>query len=459
MTTSSTVAPKTRRRWPVPQFSLGAALFAMTLCAVGLWYWYRVPFEVVHEQVRYDFSHDPLDFGDEHLVKQTEVVHRTWGGKTVRNGWLATYKNDHCIAKEEFREDVRHGAYRRWHEDGMALVEGQFERGLPQGHWVYHLDFDQRLPPATQRKWVKQPSGKMARSGEKIPFGGGFPLGREQQPLPKISRGRCQAQYDRGLPDGEWEWVDPDENVYLKITFDKGRFIKADPSFHNPAIGELLTFSGVEADRDRIGMLRPVNAHYVDVPLVAMVEVLAERTKTRFALDARRLEESGVNIDTRVSCRFDNLPLAFALEKMVQPLPLAIHYRYSLVTVTAKESLTAWQDPTHVSRIVLPPGSTLERVWNQPVKADFVETPLKEACKFLSQSVGVDPAFDFSQVHLDNFELLPVTHSLSGLTYKDALASMLDHIGCQARLEGETIVVELQENNSSPRTTESTTDR
>jgi len=207
----------------------------------------------------------------------------------------------------------------------------------------------------------------------------------------------------------------------------------------------LLMFRGDDAGRDRFGMLRTINEHYVDVPLKDIVHLMAELANTGIVLDARRLEEAGVNIDTPVSCRMENLPLALALEKLLEPLPLAVHFRYGLVTVTAKDSLTAWQDPTRVSQIVPPSGSALGRAWNQPVMADFIEIPLKQACRVMSQSVGVEPEFDFSKVYLDNFEQLPITHALSGLAYKDALASMLDGIGCKARLDGESIIVELQD--------------
>src|SRR5262245_17866738 len=42
-------SPAWRSRWPSwlrPRFGLGALLLLVTLCAVGAWYWWRLPFEV-----------------------------------------------------------------------------------------------------------------------------------------------------------------------------------------------------------------------------------------------------------------------------------------------------------------------------------------------------------------------------------------------------------------------------
>jgi hypothetical protein len=106
-------ATKTSRRWFVPRFSLAAALLTLTLVAVGLWYWFRVPFEIVHE---------------ENGRREVETVCRTWNG-TIRHGPRLVYLDGRLSLVEHYRNGVAHGSWKWFDPAGNAYLEAEFDRG------------------------------------------------------------------------------------------------------------------------------------------------------------------------------------------------------------------------------------------------------------------------------------------------------------------------------------------
>src|SRR5262245_46544793 len=101
--TSAAVA--TRRRF-APRFSLAASLVAMTLCATGLWYWYRVPFEVVHSLYPPGTRRSPNQAAAEPAkMQETETLRRTWGG-TIRHGPRRIEFDGRLLSLENYSEGV-----------------------------------------------------------------------------------------------------------------------------------------------------------------------------------------------------------------------------------------------------------------------------------------------------------------------------------------------------------------
>lgn len=104
---------KTPRRWYLPRFSLAAALITLSLVAVGLWYWFRVPFEIVHE---------------EKDRREVETVLRTWNG-TIRHGPRLVYLDGRLSLVENYRNGVAHGSWKWFDPAGKAYLEAEFDRG------------------------------------------------------------------------------------------------------------------------------------------------------------------------------------------------------------------------------------------------------------------------------------------------------------------------------------------
>jgi hypothetical protein len=97
-----------------PRFSLAAAFFVITLSAVALWYWYRVPFQLVHAPHKGSM--------------EVETVHRTWEG-TVRHGPRSVSIDGQPRALEHYREGIADGPWEWRGEDGQVLLAAEFHRG------------------------------------------------------------------------------------------------------------------------------------------------------------------------------------------------------------------------------------------------------------------------------------------------------------------------------------------
>lgn len=106
--------PARRPIWLRPRFSLAAALLAITLCAVGLWYWYRVPFEVTTNTST--------------ARREVESVRRTWEG-TVRHGPRRIFEHDRLLLEENYADGQAHGKWTWFDAGGKSYLSAEFQRG------------------------------------------------------------------------------------------------------------------------------------------------------------------------------------------------------------------------------------------------------------------------------------------------------------------------------------------
>jgi hypothetical protein len=106
--------PARRRVWFLPRFSLAAALLTITLCSIGLWYWYRVPFEV------------STDFST--ARREVATVRRTWDG-LVRHGPRRIYEHDRLLLVENYADGQPHGKWEWLDAAGKAYLAAEFRRG------------------------------------------------------------------------------------------------------------------------------------------------------------------------------------------------------------------------------------------------------------------------------------------------------------------------------------------
>src|SRR5262245_5693002 len=108
-TSSPTTAKPSRVRW---RYSLRALLIFFTLTCVGVWYWYRVPF-----QGEIDQSKEPGGFwwketsGKVQLGRQVERYRRVLSGKPIREGLTEIFDREgRRIGEEHWREGSLHGS-------------------------------------------------------------------------------------------------------------------------------------------------------------------------------------------------------------------------------------------------------------------------------------------------------------------------------------------------------------
>ncbi|MEX2175323.1 MAG: hypothetical protein WD872_13255, partial [Pirellulaceae bacterium] len=146
MTTSSSSTSTTLRprRLPRLRFGLSTLMAVMTLCAVGAWYWWRVPFRVEQTDARGN--------------RTVETVRRLWGGKTIRSGlWERSHPTFGKLASRTYREGVLHGPACDWDIFGQIVAQGEYRGGKKHGRWTeYHgvpsaADSDPTASPLAQQ--------------------------------------------------------------------------------------------------------------------------------------------------------------------------------------------------------------------------------------------------------------------------------------------------------------------
>lgn len=375
-----------RRRWPLPRFSLAAALVAMTLCAVGLWYWFRVPFEVVHQ----------IDKGR----REVETVHRTWNG-TVRHGQRRIYLNGKLYFVENYRDGVPHGQWEWMDGTGRNYITAEFQTGKLASLQA-SKECDQRLAKLLAAGVIDDP-GMVKKLFEP-----------------------CRLSFNR---------------TPLKDAMD----ILMDSHTIQISCQQLREPMGyVEFGNDGSIVAADATAE-IDRPLFADLAV-----RDRMIRFVRGPKSPGAKLairkyDALVSTEAGDVPLIVAFGRILQPRGLVCDYRYGMLWIAPREEAGKWLDPTGVSMIVPPPGTALELAWHKTVKIDFLETPLRDACAAIEQHSGVK--FDLSHLPpnllgADSEALL--TFYFGSVPFRHALGAMLEESDLQAKLNGETIVIELQ---------------
>ena len=81
---------------------------------MGLWYWFRVPFEVEHQVDK--------------ERREVETVRRTWGG-TVRHGPRRIFAGERLLFVENYRDGVPHGRWEWLDGKERAYITAEFRRG------------------------------------------------------------------------------------------------------------------------------------------------------------------------------------------------------------------------------------------------------------------------------------------------------------------------------------------
>src|SRR5206468_7925690 len=99
-------------------------LVLMTLCAVGMWYWYQRPFVVERKRGPAEYatflprpahSSYPMVRGG----REVEYVRRVWGGKTVRHGTRRVFDSaGKLVAVENYRNGQAHGEFAEYYSTG-----------------------------------------------------------------------------------------------------------------------------------------------------------------------------------------------------------------------------------------------------------------------------------------------------------------------------------------------------
>jgi len=137
------------------------------------------------------------------------------------------------------------------------------------------------------------------------------------------------------------------------------------------------------------------------------------------------------------------------MRMLVDPLGLAMTYRYESLLFTSLEDAQDWKDRTGISQILENPQSELARVVGEDTRLEFIDTPLKHIFAFLQDAHRISIRFDESEFangeSVESCAELPVTAFLKGVSLGSALQYLFDGLGLTCVDEDGTLLVRPRE--------------
>jgi hypothetical protein len=452
-------APSLARNWLRPRFSLAALFGLLTVCSLGAWYWYQVPFVV--ERARHVQYVDENGRGSAQVSKGREVeyVRRVWGGDqdTIRHGaWTLFDGRGKVHSEGHYRNGAKHGQFVNYYVSGAKQQEENYEYGQlhgPTRRWneagnlisEVHYSRDRRDGKFFQAHRDGTPSIEGAYH-EDVPNG--------QWVWRPAFGANDDAQYrtltgawSHGVPDGVWTLQDPDGMDVLTMRFADRRLVEAEPGEVDSNLAALLARGEIEPPL-MLTLFRGADCSFRDRRLIRVVELLRLKYDSQInlagAVAGKRAKGSSLPLaDAPVTYERNRVPLIVALGEIGRPLGLVGDYRYGVLWITTPEQAED-ADPTGVEAIAPPPGSRLASAWeSRGMDLHFVDTPLGDVFSFLALLTEVQ--IDTSPLQSLPTASMPLTLQLRNAPLTDTIGAVLLASGCRASLRGETIVIELQE--------------
>jgi hypothetical protein len=150
--------------------------------------------------------------------------------------------------------------------------------------------------------------------------------------------------------------------------------------------------------------------------------------------------KSGFDADLPLTATLKGLDLQSVLVLLTVPHGLACDYRYGALWITKAKTVRDWRDPTGIADVKPPGGSALARAWDEPLKVDFIETPLADAIAYIEQKMAI--SIDASHVvTTPNGKPISVTATLIDQPLRHVLGYVLHNSGCCCTLEGDKLVI------------------
>lgn len=473
-----TTAPK--RRWrPRLRYGLGGLLLLVTLCAVGLWYWFRVP--VLEEQygIHSNYFSSSVPPAKTNYLRERGYGLRKLGGDKVRHGvWTTYYENGNKESEAEYREGLLHGTERHWSKNGQIISEvnsrfgkrhGEFKRWTADGTLAFAGSYDNGLPTGNWQ-WRKR-----------------YYLANSTDGLSRFDYEAVRGAWKDGVPHGLWRGVDAAGEVQFAMEWNDGRLVSSSLPYDKRA-AELIRTRAIEDPDVVTSLMEPIGVTFSNAYLMQIINFVGQEANfplrwhawgpialpagppasppdrialtddselliptderaAPYEIDWRMRDQSQqpappkeVELsDLRVSFSAWNVPTIIVLGQLLEPYGLACDYRYGMLTVVHEETIANWKDPTWVTALQPQPGTRLHEEWSKPSTVEFVETPLVQAMDFIAANHQIK--IDVSRLPA-SVRSQPVTMNLKGISLKNCIGAILEQQQCQCRLESGKLSIE-----------------
>ena len=420
-----------------------------------------------------------LRVGKGNHYRETFQLVRDLRGNRLKQGPLVVWDLlGRKLREEHWRDDKLHGRWTDWDPWGGKLAEGEYRDGKKHGRWRTYPDGSLELEEEYRNdQRVKLThywdNGQRRRS---LSFRDGKPHGtatawyRNGQKTLEVTfvNGKRQGLVHGWFPDGSdklkgefadnreasrWVWWQEDGSVWRETTFVSGRQVE------NTGAPRLLVVPRGEARKEPAAqrIIHTIEQGGLTLESSMPFENLCAYYRDNYALniliDERALREAGIDptqplpgepVETTGMFTLEN-----TLRMLLDPLGLAITYRYESLYITSLEGAQDWQDRTGVSQILGNPQSELARVVGEDTRLEFIDTPLKYVFAFLQDVHRISIRFDESAFangeSVESCAELPVTANLKGVSLGSALQYLFDGLGLTCVDEDGTLLVRPRE--------------
>jgi hypothetical protein len=471
-------------RWRISwfQFSLSKLFVLVTLCAIGIWYWYQRPYPVEkmvesldgarHAGRRTSDPQPPASF------RELQYVRRVWGGGTVKHGPYRGYDlQGKLLRSGNYRNGQRHGHFVTIQRDGSKhsgmiirdLVEGEMRSWDAKGNLIGAHNFLNGKRHGLSRSWgiwgnlseeenyesdvlhgpfvyCQSPGSHRLVEGR---FEHGVASGAWKWFPRKNSDSVIMGQWRKGRADGRWEWLNANGERYIVAEFSDGQIVQLEPRGFSPRILEEVAGRTRYDPRKLALAFMPPGEHYTDTTWEDLIKQAYFEMDSYTELDLSGLEKAALKETQSVDINAVEQPWLLALRESLKPYGLGYDLRYNTFCIDTIDSIEAWQDTTLVTAIIPPLDSELEVEWAQACWLEVVEMPFRDVLSYLAEGrqIRFDTRFLKEAAATNETEATldtPVTITIERASLKNSLAILLRRLNCKAWLQGETIVVSAQ---------------
>ena len=92
------------------------------------------------------------------------------------------------------------------------------------------------------------------------------------------------GRWDKGLPDGQWEWKGEDGENYLQLQFDRGRMVKASNKLIDARLTEVIALNSSDDPFLLPSVFVLIHTGFAETSLSDVVSYLATISNVRIAI-------------------------------------------------------------------------------------------------------------------------------------------------------------------------------
>lgn len=409
------------------------------------------------------------------IYRETFQLVRDLRGNRLKQGPLVVWDLlGHKLREEHWRDDKLHGRWTDRDPWGRKLAEGEYRDGRKHGRWRTYPDGslereeeyrnDQRMKQThfwdngQRRRSFSFRNGKphgtavaWYRNGQKaleVAFADGKRQGLVHGWFPDGSD-RLQGEFADDRQVRRWVWWQEDGSVWRETVFVGGRQVENTGAPRLIVVPREEARKGSAAQKIAEQLKEEGSTLEPPIPFEDLCGYYRDVYGINILIDERAWQKAGIDptrplpgepLDITGLLSFES-----TMRMLVDPLGLAMTYRYESLVFTSLEDAQDWQDRTGVTQILENPQSNLARVFREDTRLEFIDTPLKYVFGFLQDVHTISIRFDESAFAddepLENYAELPVTSNLKGISLAFALQCVFDGLGLTCVDEDGTLLV------------------